>query len=209
LCIKHRFHVKDGLAKEEFSMKFMKYLPFLLLVTLFCSGSFKATASNPLVAYTVHKGDTLYHIAKLYRTSVEQLQVDNHIQNVSHIQIGQRIKVRSNVAFNQKQVKKVIRATLTAYTAGIESTGKTPSHPAYGITASGARVREGRTIAVDPRLIPIGSVVYIEGVGIRVAEDTGSAIRGAKIDVYMNNVDAARQFGVKRNRKVYVLSQTI
>jgi len=61
----------------------------------------------------------------------------------------------------------------TAYTAGPESTGKYPGHPAYGITKSGQPVVEGRTIAVDPTVIPLGTWVYIEHIGLRRAEDTG------------------------------------
>lgn len=192
-------------------MNDLKMLPVILLITLLLGISIDAAAApSNISVYTVHKGDTLYRIAKWHRTSVAQLQLDNRIRNASQIQVGQRLKIRSTtVVIDRKQVRKVLNATLTAYTAGIESTGKAPGHPAYGITASGARVREGRTIAVDPKVIPIGATVYIEGIGLRVAEDTGSAIRGAKIDVYMNDVNDARQFGVKKNRKVYILSTTI
>lgn len=52
-----------------------------------------------------------------------------------------------------------------------------------GITASGAPVTAGLTIAVDPDLIPLGSVVYIEGIGVRVAQDIGGAVQGYCIDV--------------------------
>lgn len=192
-------------------MPILKMMPFILLLTLLFGVSTNASAeTSPISVYTVHKGDTLYRIAKVHHTSVSQIQLDNRIRNASQIQVGQRLKIRSRaVVIDRKQVRKVLSATLTAYTAGIESTGKAPGHPAYGITASGARVREGRTIAVDPKVIPIGATVYIEGIGLRVAEDTGSAIRGAKIDVYMNDVQQARQFGVKKNRKVYILSTTI
>ena len=77
--------------------------------------------------------------------------------------------------------------TLTAYSAGVASTGKAKSHPEYGITASGTTVTEGRTIAVDPKVIPMGWWVYIEGIGFRRAEDTGSAVKGNKIDVYFES----------------------
>lgn len=52
-----------------------------------------------------------------------------------------------------------------------------------GITASGAPVTADLTIAVDPDIIPLGSVVYIAGVGVRVAQDVGGAVQGYHIDV--------------------------
>lgn len=96
--------------------------------------------------------------------------------------------------------------TLTAYTAGPESTGKSPGDPGFGITASGARVAEGVTIAVDPKVIPIGSRVYIEGIGYRTAQDTGGAIKGNRIDVYMDSVNQARIFGVKKGVRVMLVN---
>ncbi|MCQ6563739.1 ubiquitin-like domain-containing protein [Paenibacillus mendelii] len=110
---------------------------------------------------------------------------------------------KKGVTFKSKKVLKNV--TLTAYTAGVESTGKSKTHPQYGITASGARVQEGRTIAVDPKVIPIGWWVYIEGIGFRRAEDTGSAIKGNKIDVYFDSEKYADRFGRKKGFTVYVL----
>lgn len=95
--------------------------------------------------------------------------------------------------------------TLTAYTAGPESTGKDKGDEGYGVTASGTKVAEGRTISVDPDIIPIGWWVYIEGIGFRRAEDTGSAIKGKKIDVYFESLSYANKFGTKRGRTVYVI----
>lgn len=110
---------------------------------------------------------------------------------------------KRGVTFKARKTLKNV--TLTAYTAGVASTGKTKSHPQYGITASGAYVKEGRTIAVDPDVIPIGWWVYIEGIGFRRAEDTGSAIQGNKIDVYFDSESYADKFGRKRGYTVYVL----
>lgn len=84
----------------------------------------------------------------------------------------------------------------TAYTAGPESTGKNPGHPAYGITYSGLPVKLG-VVAVDPRVIPLGSIVWVEGYGLAVAADTGSAIKGKRIDVYFPDVRTAMQWGRK------------
>ncbi|MFS0725088.1 G5 domain-containing protein [Paenibacillus sp. 1P07SE] len=102
----------------------------------------------------------------------------------------------------QKTLKNV---TLTAYTAHVASTGKSKGHPQYGITASGSKVQEGRTIAVDPKVIPIGWWVYIEGIGLRRAEDTGGAIKGNKIDVYYESESYAKKFGRKKGYTVHVI----
>ena len=52
-----------------------------------------------------------------------------------------------------------------------------------GITASGAPVQAGVTVAADPDILPLGSAVYIEGVGLRYVQDTGSAVKGNTLDV--------------------------
>lgn len=66
------------------------------------------------------------------------------------------------------------------------------------ITATGTAARAGRTVAVDPKVIPLGSKIYIEGLGERIAEDTGGAIKGNRIDVYLGTVPQAVVFGVRR-----------
>ena len=71
-------------------------------------------------------------------------------------------------------------------------------------TASGTSLVEGRTIAVDSSVIPLGSRVYIEGYGLFIAEDTGSAIKNNKIDVLVSSHSRAYQLGVQY-ANVYVL----
>lgn len=100
-----------------------------------------------------------------------------------------------------------VRVVATGYYAGYESTGKTPSHPQYGITYSGVKVRRGTysTIAADLRVFPLGTVLYIPGYGYGVVADKGGAVRGNKIDLYFETKqDVYAQWG-KRTVDVYVL----
>ncbi len=101
-------------------------------------------------------------------------------------------------------VSKTLLCKLTAYGPGFESTGKRPGDPGYMVTASGKLATPRRTVAVDPRLIPLGSLIYIDGIGYRVAEDVGGAVKGEHIDVYFPSDHEAVRFGVRKNVKVTV-----
>ncbi|MDO3412915.1 ubiquitin-like domain-containing protein [Saccharibacillus sp. CPCC 101409] len=89
---------------------------------------------------------------------------------------------------------------------GVSATAYSSQEPGIGTrTATGTTVTEGRTIAVDPNVIPLGWWVYIEGYGYRKAEDTGSAIKGKKIDIYYDSLGAALNFGRKSGLTIYVI----
>ncbi len=75
-------------------------------------------------------------------------------------------------------------------------TVKAYAYTGGGRTAMGTTARVGE-IAVDPSVIPLGSTVYIEGVGERRAEDTGGNIKGNTIDIYMNSEAECRSWGVR------------
>ena len=66
-----------------------------------------------------------------------------------------------------------------------------------GYTASGTLATEGRTAAADTILWPMGTCIAIPGVGERIVEDTGSAIKWRAIDVFIDNHEEARRFGVR------------
>ena len=61
------------------------------------------------------------------------------------------------------------------------------------------------TIAVDPKVIPLNTKVYVEGYGFAIAHDTGGAIRGNIIDVFMPSREAAYNWGRKKGVKIYIL----
>jgi 3D (Asp-Asp-Asp) domain-containing protein len=80
---------------------------------------------------------------------------------------------------------------ITAYCPCAKCCGKSD-----GITSTGAVATEGRTIAVDPRVIPYGSIVEINGAEY-VAEDCGGAIKNNRVDMFFESHTAALVWGVK------------
>ncbi len=80
----------------------------------------------------------------------------------------------------QKQYWRKYRMLATSYTAA--SAGKPKNHPYYGVTALGWRMRDG-IVAVDPKIVRLGSQVYVPGYGVGDAADTGGAIRNLRIDL--------------------------
>lgn len=87
---------------------------------------------------------------------------------------------------------------LTAYCPCEKCCGIWAKNRPNGIvyTASGAKAEAGKTIAVDPDVIPYGTEVKI-GDHTYIAQDSGSAIKGNKIDVYFDSHEAALAHGVK------------
>ncbi|GIV03315.1 MAG: hypothetical protein KatS3mg015_2145 [Fimbriimonadales bacterium] len=72
-----------------------------------------------------------------------------------------------------------------------------------GKTAMGTQARRG-VVAVDPSVIPLNSIVYVEGYGLAIAADTGGAVKGKHIDLCFNSHSEALQFG-RRQVKVHIL----
>lgn len=90
--------------------------------------------------------------------------------------------------------------TVTAYDLSVQSCGKPIGHRYYGITANGTNLtghtwETARAVAVDPKVIPLGSEIqvtftnedYSKYDGVYIAVDTGGAIKGRKIDFFMGD----------------------
>ncbi len=102
----------------------------------------------------------------------------------------------------------VIDSALGEDLVGIEPprTFRATAYSLRGMTRSGAQVRRG-VIAADPRVLPLGSVVHLKAgtyTGLYTVQDTGSAIKGKHIDVWMGSSREARSFG-RQNVRLTVL----
>lgn len=73
-----------------------------------------------------------------------------------------------------------------------------------GITASGATATVGVTVAADPNVLPIGTEIYIDGIGNRIVQDTGGAIIGNRIDVFVGSHSEALQNGTHIAQVYYI-----
>ena len=86
----------------------------------------------------------------------------------------------------------------------VTATAYTPNcNGCTGITATGVNVKSNpnmKLIAVDPKVIPLGSKVWVEGYGYAIAADTGGAIKGNKIDILVSSKSAAENWGRKKVR---------
>jgi 3D (Asp-Asp-Asp) domain-containing protein len=86
----------------------------------------------------------------------------------------------------------------TAYSPTVQETDGDP-----WMTASGMKSGHG-VVAVDPKVIPLGSKLYVEGYGYAIAGDTGGAIKGNRIDVFFYSSDEMARWG-RRSVRVFVL----
>lgn len=173
--------------------------PARLESTQFQLARFEPTRFKPGIHQPLVNTSAGVHIASRIQAPVTPLL--KPIPVFQSIRTFNQIKGRDIHELNHETLQDVF---LTAYSLDVRSTGKTPACKDYGITFSGTRATAGRTVAVDPRVIPIGTPIYIEGIGWRIAEDTGGAVKGRHIDVLLSSEQAAIRFGVKRHVRVYV-----
>lgn len=131
---------------------------------------------------------------------------NNQVTYVSSEEVTQPASLEETLDLDQYKKHEVVA---TGYTAGAESTGKTPDHPAYGITYSGVKVTRDlySTIAADLDVFPIGTILYIPDYGYGIVADKGGAIRGNKIDLYYPTVEEVYEEWGKKTVDVYVIEQ--
>ncbi|PLR98766.1 3D domain-containing protein [Bacillus sp. T33-2] len=180
---------------------------------------------SPVKYVQVRQGDTLWNIAKVYGVTVEDLKLWNKLgtdlikpgmQLVLYTAMPDEMKVEA--ASTQPQGQAPVQSTpaaaqpaaaaqAAAPPAGNQSfTVEATAYTAYcggcsGITATGVDLRsnpDAKVIAVDPSVIPLGSKVYVEGYGYATASDTGGAIKGNRIDVFIPDQNSALQWGRKQ-----------
>lgn len=159
-------------------------------------------ASN---TYTVKSGDSLYKIAHTYKIAISDLKKWNNLKS-DIIQPKQVLKITKPAAATSMQkpstkvtvskpapkVVKVLTVSASAYTASCtKCSGKT----AIGIDLK--KHPNVKVISVDPKVIKLGTKVYVEGYGYAIAADTGGAIKGNKIDIYLPTKSQALQWGRK------------
>lgn len=131
----------------------------------------------------------IYHGSDLIETKFVEEKVVTAAQD-KIIEVGPKNVINGMIYSKQ------INAKVTAYTpydAGCN-----------GVTATGTTAKKG-VIAVDPKVIPLGTKVYIPGYGVAVAADTGGAIKGNRVDVCYATKSEAFGWGV-RNVPVYILA---
>ncbi|MEY9980170.1 3D domain-containing protein [Lysinibacillus sp. RC79] len=168
----------------------------------------------------VEAGDTLFSMARVNGVSVEELKEWNNLSS-DLIYVGESLAIKASAAKPKTSESKTNKVATTSSkkkvttsstnsvsapaNAGKTLTMRATAYTAYcegcsGITANGTDIRSNpnlKVIAVDPRVIPLGSRVWVEGYGEAIAADTGGAIKGNKIDVFIPTEGQARQWGVK------------
>ena len=180
----------------------LKHVVSLLVVFAFSAGFF--VTSTFAATHTVKKDESLATIAKKYSTTQQTLIELNKLDS-NKVKKGNVLKLPAHIKNKPAVVKKAKKEKTytmlaTAYTANCKGCS--------GITKTGINLRKNpkmKVIAVDPKIIPLGSKVWVEGYGTAIAGDTGGAIKGNKIDIFISSKSTAYKWG-RRTVKVKVLN---
>lgn len=132
----------------------------------------------------------------------------NSFEEVSEVEVEYVYEEEDETPNSQEEVVSEDSTTETIYDGEMLYLGEFDAVAYYGgsCTATGTTPTPGRTIAVDPNVIPYGTTVYIESesiCGYYVAEDCGGGIHGYIIDIYMGSYDECVQWG-RRSVSIYI-----
>lgn len=131
---------------------------------------------------------------------------NNTITNSSLSKQEMKLKANKSIGIKTQRTKKKVSQTMKIQ----QMNGKPMRVGATAYcndpeTSTGTKPQVGRTIAVDPSVIPYGTKIYIpEFDKVFVAEDCGSAIKGNRIDIYMQDYDTCMEWGFK-DITIYIL----
>lgn len=122
----------------------------------------------------------------------EEEEIEEFKKEVKKEEVIEKGGIAQKPIVENSQLMSLGKFKLTAYCPCSICCGKWSGSP----TASGVMPKANHTIAVDTSVIPFGTEVIINGITY-IAEDTGSAIKGNRIDVYMSDHNEALEFGIQ------------
>ena len=139
--------------------------------------------------------DNIMNDVSIYNKKVEEKQVNEKSDNMK-AEADTTAETVAETQESSNSYKATYTMEATAYTGDTTTaTGVTPVRNSNGLS----------TIAVDPSIIPLGSKVYIPGYGEAIAAGTGGAIKGHRIDLFLNSENECNEWG-RQNVTLYVLA---
>ena len=159
----------------------------------------QAQQSSPSVAQAAPEAQQAQAPAEQTQEEQQQAQAEQAQKEQQQAQ-AEQAQQQQPAESSQQASGKSMTVEATAYTANCAGCS--------GTTATGVDLKANpnqKVIAVDPSVIPLGSKVYVEGYGEAVAADTGGAIKGNRIDVFVPSEGDAQQFG-RKSVKITVMN---
>ena len=176
-----------------------------VIVTALLAGAVPLAVQGSILNHRINELETYYTIyaGRFENWSNRALQDEQIIENLQQVSITAQQQPAPESGLPAGMVAEYVgEYTCTAYCTEKRShicgTGT-------GITASGAPVQAGVTVAADPDILPLGSAVYIEGVGLRYVQDTGSAVKGKALDVAVDTHSEALTWSGYGTHRVWLL----